>query len=145
MSKARITPSSITRLVEAISNAIAAVKLAPFRNNDRASATAAYEHDDDAAPKPAANASVRGRSSPSSRVTVDFLTRACTIADSPNPRISAQVTSHVIDPAMDSACSTAWIRLIVAEPPRVSVRQYTPPRYMSVETRVGSPGQLGVR
>ena len=35
------TPSSMTRLVEAISNAIAAVKLAPLRNSDRASATAA--------------------------------------------------------------------------------------------------------
>ena len=40
-SSARITPSSTTRLVEAISNAIAAVKLAPLRNSDRASATAA--------------------------------------------------------------------------------------------------------
>ena len=111
MSRARITPSSITRLVEAISNAIAAVKPAPFRNSDRASATAAYEHDDDAAPKPVASASVRGRSSPSSRMTVDFLTRAWIIADSANPRISAQVISHVIDPVMDSACRTAWIRL----------------------------------
>ena len=111
MSRARITPSSITRLVEAISNAIAAVKLAPLRNSDRASATAAYEHDDDAAPRPAASASVRGRSSPRSRTTVDFLTSAWIIADSPNPRISAQVISHVIDPVMDSACRTAWIRL----------------------------------
>ena len=34
-------PSSMTRLVEAISNAIAAVKLAPWRNSDLASATAA--------------------------------------------------------------------------------------------------------
>ena len=33
--------SSSTRLVEAISNAIAAVKSAPLRNKDRASATAA--------------------------------------------------------------------------------------------------------
>jgi len=38
---ARITPSSMTRLVEAISNAIAAVKSAPLRNSARASATAA--------------------------------------------------------------------------------------------------------
>jgi hypothetical protein len=38
---ARITPSSITRLVDAISNAIAEVKFAPLRNSDRASATAA--------------------------------------------------------------------------------------------------------
>jgi hypothetical protein len=34
-------PSSITRLVEASSKAIAAVKFAPFRNSERASATAA--------------------------------------------------------------------------------------------------------
>jgi hypothetical protein len=40
-SSAMITPSSITRLVDAISNAIDAVKSAPFRNTDRASATAA--------------------------------------------------------------------------------------------------------
>ncbi len=40
-SRARMMPSSITRLVLAISNAIAAVKLAPLRNSARASATAA--------------------------------------------------------------------------------------------------------
>ena len=34
-------PSSITKLVEANSNTIAAVKFAPFRNSERASATAA--------------------------------------------------------------------------------------------------------
>jgi hypothetical protein len=34
-------PSSTTRLVEAISNAIAAVKCAPLRKIERASATAA--------------------------------------------------------------------------------------------------------
>src|SRR5712691_282202 len=109
ISRARITPSSITRLVEAISNAIAAVKLAPFRNSDRASATAAYEQDEDAAPKAAASASVRGRSSPRSRTIVDFLTTAWITADNPNPRISAQVISHVIDPVMDSACTMARI------------------------------------
>ena len=41
ISRARMMPSSTTRLVEAISNAIAAVKLAPWRNSDRARATAA--------------------------------------------------------------------------------------------------------
>ena len=41
ISSARITPSSMTRFVEAISNAIAAVKPAPFLNSDLASATAA--------------------------------------------------------------------------------------------------------
>ena len=38
---AMMMPSSMTRLVEAISNAIAAVKSAPLRNSARASATAA--------------------------------------------------------------------------------------------------------
>ena len=41
MSSARMMPSSTTRLVLAISNTIAAVKLAPLRNRERASATAA--------------------------------------------------------------------------------------------------------
>ena len=109
ISSARITPSSMTRLVEAISKAIAAVKSAPLRNSARASATAAYEHDDDAAPSPAATASVRGRSSPSSRTTVDRRTTAWTTADSANPRISAHVICHVIDPVMDRACRRACI------------------------------------
>lgn len=41
INRARITPSSMTRLVEAISKAIAAVKFAPLRNRERARATAA--------------------------------------------------------------------------------------------------------
>ena len=40
-SSAMMTPSSITRLVDAISNAIAAAKPAPLGNSERASATAA--------------------------------------------------------------------------------------------------------
>ena len=89
--------------MEAISKAIAAVKFAPLRNSERASATAAYEHDDDAAPSPAAIASVRGRSSPSSRTTVDLRTTAWITADNANPRISAQVISQVIDPVIHRA------------------------------------------
>src|SRR3974390_1777722 len=69
--RARMMPSSMTRLVEAISNAMAEVKLAPFRNKERAKATAAYEHEDEAAPNPVANASVLGRSSPSLLMMVD--------------------------------------------------------------------------
>ncbi len=49
---------------------------------------------------------------------VDFLTRAWIIADSPNPRISAQVISHVIDPVMDSACTIARIGLTSEDLPR---------------------------
>ncbi len=41
ISSARMMPSSTTRFVLAISNAMAAVKLAPCRNSERASATAA--------------------------------------------------------------------------------------------------------
>jgi hypothetical protein len=74
-----------------------------LRNNDRANATAAYEHDDDAAPRREAVARVRGRSSPSNRTIVDFRTTACTTADSANPRINAQRISQVIDPASASA------------------------------------------
>lgn len=54
-------------------------------------------------------ARVRGRSSPSSETTVDLRTTAWTTADRANPRISAQVISQVMEPAIDSACSTAWI------------------------------------
>jgi len=37
--------------------------------------------------------------------------RAWIIADSQNPRISAQVISHVIDAVIDSACRTARIEV----------------------------------
>ena len=73
---ASTTPSSITRFVEANSNAIAAVKFAPFRKIDRASATAAYEHEEDVAPSPVATASERGESSGISRVISDLDTTA---------------------------------------------------------------------
>ena len=128
ISSARITPSSITRLVEAISNAIAAVKLAPWRNSDRASATAAYEHDEEAAPKPAASASVRGRSSPRRRTMVAFLTTAWITADNANPRISAQVIDQVIDQVMDSACTMACISLTSLGPERACYCGRTGPR-----------------
>ena len=78
-------PSSTTRLVEAISKAIAAVKFAPLRNSERASATAAYEHDDEAAPSTSRpGPRVRGRSSPSRRTIVARRTTACTTAESAN-------------------------------------------------------------
>src|SRR5438445_10394729 len=82
-------PSSMTRFVDANSKAMAAVKLAPLRKIDRASDTAAYEHQDDAAPRPEAISSVRGESSGRSRLISDFETTACTIADNPNPRTTA--------------------------------------------------------
>ena len=103
ISNAKMIPSSTTKLVEAISNAIAAVKLAPFRNSDRANATAAYEHDDDTAPKPVAIANVLGRSSPSTRTIVLRQTTADTTEDRANPRRSAHRISHVIPALIDRA------------------------------------------
>ena len=44
-------PSSITRLVEANWKAIAAVKSAPLLKSERASATEAYEQEEEAAPR----------------------------------------------------------------------------------------------
>src|SRR5215472_9075918 len=114
ISRARMIPSSITRLVLAISNAIAAVKLAPRRNSERASATAAYEHDDEAAPRPVASASAFGLSLPSSRAMVCRRTTACTTADNVNPRISDQVIAHVIDPATARAWPIASSARILA-------------------------------
>ena len=73
---ARMMPSSMTRLVDANSKAIADVKSAPLRNRERASATAAYEQEDEAAPKPEATASDRGESSGSRRVISDLDTTA---------------------------------------------------------------------
>src|SRR5439155_27273595 len=88
-SRTMMIPSSMTRFVDANSKAMAAVKLAPLRKIERASATAAYEHDDDAAPRQAAIISVRGESSGRSRLISDFETTAWTIADNPKPRTSA--------------------------------------------------------
>ena len=90
MNTTSMIPSSMTRFVDATSNAIAAVKFAPFRKIDRASAAAAYEQDDEAAPSAAALpsdvAEASGRSLPSSF----FDTTACTTADSVKPSTRAQ-------------------------------------------------------
>jgi hypothetical protein len=53
------------------------------------SATAAYEREDDAAPRPQATASALGESSGSKRVISRFETTAWTIAESVNPSASA--------------------------------------------------------
>src|SRR6266508_5487742 len=103
-STARMMPSSITRLVEANWKAIAAVKSAPLRKIDLASATAAYEHDDEAAPSPVASHTDRGESSGSSRLISPLETTACTAPDSAKPRISAHRISQSIANARPSAC-----------------------------------------
>src|SRR6058998_768344 len=106
-SRTMMIPSSMTRFVDANSKAMAAVKLAPLRKIERASATAAYEHDDDAAPRQAAIISVRGESSGRSRLISDFETTAWTIADNPKPRTSAHRISQNIANAKPRAAPSA--------------------------------------
>ena len=101
-------PSSITRLVEAISNAIAAVKSAPLRKSERASATEAYEHDDEAAPRPDATTSVRGEASGKSLRISLFDTTACTAAESAKPSTRAQRISQVMPNAKLNARHSSW-------------------------------------
>src|SRR5215470_12744708 len=138
-SSARMMPSSMTRLVLAISNAMALMKLAPRRNRARASATAAYEHDEEAAPRPAATASVLGRSSPSSRMTVSRRMTAWITADNVNPRISDQVICQVIDPASARAWPSASTTGIAAF--RGGDRQQLPQAVLQQRMRepVGQP------
>src|SRR5437870_587572 len=97
---AMMIPSSATKFVEASMKAIDAVKSAPFRKMERASAAAAYEHDDDAAPRTQAMASVLGESSGRRRVICFFETTACTTAERPKPRIRAHKISQNMAKAM---------------------------------------------
>src|SRR2546430_3126123 len=105
----RIRPSSKTRLVEANSKTIAAWKLAPLRNSDRAIATAAYEQDDDAAPRSVANPRLRGESEPRVRATALRETSVCTMADRRKPSASGQSTSQSMSKADASALTMAWM------------------------------------
>src|SRR6266568_2284478 len=89
-------PSSMTRFVLAISKAIAEVKLPPLRNMERLSATAAYEHDDEAAPSKLALTSVLGLSSGSSLLICLCDTTAWIAPLRPKPRISGQRISQAI-------------------------------------------------
>src|ERR1700731_2708295 len=111
----RMTLSSATRLVEASSNAIAAVKSAPFRKIERANATAAYEHDDDAAPSPVAIARDLGESFGSSRLISPLETTAWTTPESPKPKISGHKISQNIANAIHRACPKAFINSVIVQ------------------------------
>src|SRR6266705_1946137 len=133
----------MTGFVDANSKAMAAVKLAPLRKIDRASATAAYEHEDDAAPRPEAISSVRGESSGRSRLISDFETTAWTIADNPNPRTSAHRISQNIANATPRAAPIA-----VSTPAMVtSVVRGRSPQPLPAQTLSSAPGSRhrGVR
>jgi hypothetical protein len=102
----------MTRLVDPSSKAIAAVKLAPFWNSERASATAALEQDELAAPSRVATASDRGESSGKRRLSWVFETTTCTTAERANPRIRAQRISQVIAKEIDNVCRIASSKVI---------------------------------
>src|SRR5437870_11546608 len=108
-----IMVSSATKFVDASWNAIAAVKFAPLRKIERASATAAYEQEDDAAPRAHAIASDFGESSGNNFVISLLETTACTTADNPKPRISGHKISHSIANAIQSARPRAVAKSMV--------------------------------
>ncbi len=89
-------PIATLRLVEANMKIIDAVKSADRANNDRASALAAYEHDELAAPSSDARVADPTVSRPSTRCIARRETNACTIPDSANPTTSAHNVSHNI-------------------------------------------------
>ena len=109
-------PSSHTRFVEANWNASALAADAPLANSDRAIATAAYEHDEEAAPSPVARAMAAGPPSPSARCTRSRGTHACTIAEIAKPITSAHQTSHAISSASRMPCQITLMLAIVAYP-----------------------------
>src|SRR5206468_622418 len=126
-SNARITPSSITRFVEANSKAIAAVKFAPFRKMERARATAAYGQDDETAPRAHAIAKVLGESSGSSRLISALDTTAWTAAERANPSTRAHRISQVIPKAR----LRAW-----AIPPVIAAARLKPKSALSFREQV---------
>src|SRR5690242_21854684 len=81
----RTRPISHTKFVEANWKASALAALAPFWNSDLAIATAAYEHDDDAAPRPVAQPIGFAPEPLSARSTRSRGTQACTIAEIAKP------------------------------------------------------------
>src|SRR5437016_1106441 len=82
-------------------------KLCPLRSSEREMATAAYEHDDEAAPNSVARPRLRGESEPSARTTAWRETSVWTIAERMNPSARGQKTSHNMSKAVASALRTA--------------------------------------
>src|ERR1700682_4950020 len=77
-------------------------------------ALAAYEQDEDAAPRIDAPASVRGRWSPITRCIWERETKAWTTPESPNPKMSG----HSVSQNMKNA-----IRRLSRRRPRICMRQ----------------------
>ena len=78
-----------------------------FRIIERAIATAAYEHDEEAAPNNAANVNERVESSGSNRDISDFDTITSMTAENKNPRLTPQNICHSIANDIHGACLSA--------------------------------------
>ena len=99
-------PSSTTRFVDANMKTIELTKSAPRWKSVFAIADAAYEHDDEAAPKSVARPISRGPRRPSRCSISERETNACTAPDRPKPRIRAQsVTQN-----MKNASRSEWAK-----------------------------------
>src|SRR5438552_19042915 len=84
------SPSSHTRLVEANWKASAEAAEAPFWNSDLAMAIAAYEHDDEAAPRPVDRAIAPGPWPDIAASMRSSGNQACTMAEIATTSTSAQ-------------------------------------------------------
>src|SRR4051794_20289800 len=96
ISTQRTSPSSHTRLVEANWKESAVAAEAPLANSDLPIAIAAYEHDEEAAPRPVARATAPGPAPDSADSMRSRGTQACTIAEMANPSTRAHHTSQAM-------------------------------------------------
>ena len=97
-------PSSTTRFVEANMKTIELTKSAPRWKSVFAIADAAYEHEEEAAPKRVARRTSRGPRRPSTRCMSTRGTNACTAPEIPKPRIRA----HSVAQNMKKASRSEW-------------------------------------
>ena len=104
---------------------------APPANSDRAIATAAYEHEEEAAPSPVAVATGRQPSPPSARRMRSRGTHACTTAEMANPSTRAHQTAHAISSEFEMPSQIVLTMLVMPLPRLLFAAQYTPRGYMS--------------
>src|SRR6266705_1606672 len=99
--------SPCASLVEANSKMIALTKVAPRRKSALATATAAYEHDELAAPRPHASTKPFKSGLPRALVTARFETTVWIMAEIRNPRARGQRTSQSMKNEICRACRIA--------------------------------------
>src|ERR1700744_741844 len=107
-------PSSHTRLVEANWKASALTAEAPLTNKERAIATAAYEHDDEAAPSTVAREVGPAPDPPNVRSIRSRGTHAWTIAEMAKPKTSAHHTAQAMRRASRTPCQRRSRSAVIA-------------------------------